>query len=67
MLDLSLPPHRLQPTLMAAVPAVLDTIHAGLVKKVADGGGVKAKLFFGAVILAAGETAVLLTPPLQPY
>ena len=52
---------------MAAVPAVLDTIHAGLVKKVADGGGVKAKLFFGAVILAAGETAVLLTPPLQPY
>ena len=37
-----------RPTLMAAVPAILDTIRTGLIQKVRVGGGPKAKLFFGA-------------------
>jgi long-chain acyl-CoA synthetase len=41
-----------QPTLMAAVPAVLDTIKGGLIQKVEGEGGPKAKLFFGAVFRA---------------
>jgi long-chain acyl-CoA synthetase len=37
------------PTMMAAVPAILELIKNGLTQKVEAGGGLKAQLFFGAV------------------
>mmetsp|Transcript_8497 Transcript_8497/g.10007 ORF Transcript_8497/g.10007 Transcript_8497/m.10007 type:complete len:89 (+) Transcript_8497:221-487(+) len=36
---------QLRPTLMAAVPMIMDKIRAGVTKKVQEMGGLKAKLF----------------------
>ena len=46
----------LRPTIMAAVPAILDGIAAGIKKKIADTGGVVAMLFNGALANRMGET-----------
>ncbi|EKX39018.1 hypothetical protein GUITHDRAFT_154544 [Guillardia theta CCMP2712] len=39
----------LRPTIMPSVPAILEAIRTGLMKKVEDGGGLKKKLFWGAM------------------
>ena len=41
-----------KPTLMAAVPAILEIIRSGLINKVSGMGGLKAKLIFSAIARA---------------